>query len=67
MLSITFMDLFLYYFDQTEGLKQRTKKQKSDVTHPNNSTCKKMLPGSKRLQQNKLVSIQNFLVCLCRK
>lgn len=67
MLSITFMDLFLCYFDQTEGLKQRTKKQKSEVTHPNNSTCKKMLSGSTRLQQNKLVSIQNFLVCLCRK
>ena len=36
-----FTDVFLCYLDQTESLKQRTKKQKSDVTHPKNSTCKK--------------------------
>ena len=29
------------YVDQKGCLKQRTKKQKSDVTHPENSTCKK--------------------------
>ena len=31
----------LFYIGQTEDLKQRTRKHKSDVSHPNNSNCKK--------------------------
>ena len=30
-----------FYIGQTEELKQRTRKHKSDVIHPNNSNCKK--------------------------
>ena len=30
-----------FYIGQTEELKQRTRKHKSDVIHPNNSYCKK--------------------------
>ena len=29
-----------FYIGQTEELKQRTRKHKSDVIHPNNSNCK---------------------------
>ena len=32
-----------FYIGQTEELKQRTRKHKSDVNHPNNSNCKKCL------------------------
>ena len=30
-----------FYIGKTEELKQRTRKHKSDVIHPNNSNCKK--------------------------
>ena len=30
-----------FYIGQTEELKQRTRKHKSDVIHPTNSNCKK--------------------------
>ena len=34
-------DCDFFYIRQTEELKQRTRKHKLDVIHPNNSNCKK--------------------------
>ena len=36
-----FAILSLFYTRKTEGLKQRTRKHKSDAIHPNDSNCKK--------------------------
>ena len=35
------LTLMFFYTGQTEELKQRTRKHRSDVNHPNNSKCKK--------------------------
>ena len=49
-----------FYLRQTNNLKQRIRKHKSDVFHPQNSFCKKCSEHLRKLSQNERTCFQNI-------